>query len=120
MKRFVVLSAFGGAFAFLAAAAPVLAAPILSETSTEKALAASIGQPVYDLRDMQIGVIRAVTNEYGEPSVIVTAFEGGPGNHEVIISDESFEPRDAGGWLAALSSNTIRAPRPYRAGLPPA
>ena len=66
---------------------------------------------------MQIGVIHSYVDEDGQPSVIITAFQGGPGSHQVIISDESIEPRDAGGWLADMSSNTIRSPKPYMPGV---
>lgn len=91
-------------------------------------LANSVGQPVYDLTNMKVGVIRGVTSELGSPYAIVSisnigrASPPGAGNvadYRVLIPQESIQPRTAGGWLAALKSSSIARLRPYVPGMMP-
>jgi hypothetical protein len=84
------------------------------------ALRSAIGQPLYDLHDMRVGVIRGTTAETGQPSVIVAIEQAEPGRHEVLITADSVQPRTAGGWLAALSAESLWRFRTYVPGhMPP-
>jgi hypothetical protein len=107
-------------FALLAFSAPAFAAAHdMSSHAASATLQDAIGQPLYDSHDIQVGVIRGTTTETGQPSAIVSI--KGLGHHEVLVTADSLQPRNSGGWLTALTSDSIARMQPYVPGrMPPA
>ena len=86
---------------FLTACALVLLTATAVMGQPAQTLANSVGQPVYDLTNMKVGVIQGVTSELGSPYAIVAISNIGRaspanGDYRVLIPQESIQPRTGG------------------------
>jgi len=85
-------------------AAPALAAP---EPSFEARLAEqSVGQPVYDRNNFQVGTIAGFGVSGGTPAALVHV---NGIDRVVAISFDDIEPAFQGGWWTALNASNVYA-----------
>jgi hypothetical protein len=90
--------------------------PTLAHATDNAALNAAVGQSVYDVHDLKVGVIRGVTNETGQRSAIISTMKAGAGNQDVLIITSELQPRNGGGWISVLPASAILDMQPYIPG----